>query len=209
MKLTTPPTSDEIARAINAGVPVRFGYPVSVERPELGEVWTLNLAAAYRGDADPWIVTRTAGKFIEVESANDVGMSIAGMAIGPNDVGLVRKAMRLIPPPGTRHDPEEDSKRLAAGRIVMEIEDTMVRANMLDAVDGWAAIYDHGTVIDSDPKHGVLIEPKPELQLKVRILIVKCPSTGRRYSLKVPQTMNTAKEARLWTLHGIDPEVES
>ncbi|MEM3116785.1 MAG: hypothetical protein QW136_00035 [Nitrososphaerales archaeon] len=204
-----PPTPQELGRAVNEGVPVRFGLPIMVERPELGEALILNLVAAHRGDPDPWFAIRTSGALIEVETAGDVGLSIDGLVVQEEDIGRVRRALRLAPPPGTRHDPEADGRRLAAGRAALEIRDAMVRARVLDAVDGWIALEECGKVIDRDPAHGILIEPAAELQLRVKILIVKCPSTGRRYALRVPHEMKTAREARIWTLHGIEPEVET
>lgn len=210
------PNQEELANAINSGERVAFGLPVHVK--ELGHdydiaFWALNLEDARKGAMDPWHYVRKSGSIIELESSNDAGFAliIDGEAreISESNIGFFRRAIRVAPKPGTRHDPEADWARKKAGKFAMDVSNQHVRAYLMDMVDGWTCLEDAGRIVDKDSKHGVLVEPPDEMGLNTKVLIVTCPSTGRKYGLLVPQDMKTAKEARLWTFGGIEPEVET
>lgn len=204
-----PLTTQELQEAVRDGAPVRFNLPVVVRREDQGETWTLNLAGAWRGEADPWHCTRIAGPVVYLETAGDVGMAVGGLTVQAADLPHVRRALAFAPKVGSRHDPESNARRLEAGRAALQVSDAMVRARLLDAVDGWSALEESGKVIDRDPVHGILVEPPETLGLTVRVLVVRCPSTARVYAIRVPRTMTSAKKARLWSLHGVEPEVEA
>lgn len=201
------PSPEEMGRAVRDGVPVRAGLPVVVRREN--ETWIPNLAAVKSGEPDPWLCTRVTGPVVDLSTAGDSGLSVAGHVVTAADIAHVRAALRLAPVVGTRHDAESNRRRLTAGVAALAIRDSMVRARMLDAVDGWSALEGVSTVIDRDEQHGVLLDPPAALELSVRILVVRCPSTARVYALRVPAEMRSASEARIWTMRGVVPEVES
>lgn len=199
------PSKVEIAEAQQS----RFGLPVEVNMGS-DTVAVLNLAVT--DSPDPWFVIKSRKGVVDLSTAGDRtiyidGMPVAGIDVGAVDAALTAGRMLL----SDRHSAEADGRRLAAGRHAMNVRDAMVRARLLDVVDGWAALADTGTVIDESPD-GMLLEPSTDLSLECRVLLVECPSTGRRYALRVPASLKTAAAARLWTFgDGWDkaPEVET
>jgi hypothetical protein len=130
------------------------------------------------------------------------------MAVTGADAVAVAAAVREVRG-APRHGAEGDAARERAGRIAMTVRDAMVRARLLDACDGWAAVM--GRAIDGswDGPDGVLCEPAMD-GYSMRLLGVTCPSTSRRYVHGVPRECATARDARRWIM-GIDrdPEVET
>lgn len=205
------PSRVEIAEAVAAGVETRLGLPVEVAMGG-DTIATLNLAAF--GSPDPWVVTTILGEgtVVDMATSSDRGVYIGGLAVDGADIGLVDAAMRagrMLP--GDRHSAESDVRRMEAGRYAMRITDAMVRARVLDVVDGWSAMMDAGHVIDQSDA-GLLVTPPAEMETDCRLLLVVCPSTGRRYVIRVPSEMTTAEEARLWSFGDgweAAPEVET
>ncbi len=203
-----PISHAEMGGAVRDGSPVLLGFPVRIKR-ENGEVAVLDLAAARRGETDPYHVTRIEGTCLTLSTSADRLLAIAGLEVSAQDTPAYCRALALRPDADGRHDAESDARRLAAGQAAMEITDAMVRARTLDAVDGWAALRHKAKRVDAGTD-GELLEPDPALELRCRVLIVTCPSTSRVYALRVPQEMQTAREARLWSMQVSEvPEVES
>jgi len=109
-----------------------------------------------------------------------------------------------------RHDPKGAEARAAAGRACLRVGDAMLRARLLDAVDGWEGIL--GQCIDgtNDGPHGALYEAV-DTTLLVNMLRVVCPSTHRVYVHPVPKNDEcaTAEGARKWIMWGDVPDVET
>lgn len=204
------PSRVEIAEAAAAGVEMRLGLPVEVAMGN-DTIATLNLAAI--GSPDPWVVTTILeGAVVDISTSSDRTVFIAGLRVDGAYIGLVDAALRVGRMlPGDRHSADADARRLEAGRHALRIADTMVRARVLDVVDGWAAMVDAGRVIDRS-EAGVLVAPPAEMETDCRFLLVICPSTARRYVIRVPQEMVTAAEARLWSFGDgweAAPEIET
>lgn len=205
------PSELELAAAIASGVPVVRGWPVAVRRDN--GYAALNLVAAIAGHPDPWwVVARShGGAVVQVrDDRGDRGMSVAGMAVQPHDWAAPDAATAAAPTDEDRHCPEGQARRERAGRAALRCGDAMVRARLLDLVDGWCAVL--GELIDQDPRHGSLHKPS-DPDMSCRLLRVTCPSTGRAYVLRVPAEHATAAAARRWVLldwFGPDgPEVET
>lgn len=201
------PSPAELARAIDCGAPVRMGYPTAVDL-DGGGVAVLDLAMVERGELDPWLHVHAHGPVTEQATWRQRLLTVAGHVVAPRDLGAVDEALAAAPPGHARHSRAGDLARLAAGTAALRIRDVMLRAAVLDAVDGWTALESAGEVRDDDPRHGRLIAIEQD-GIRTGLLIVACPTTGRRYGLPVPITLTTAREARMWTMHGIDPEVET
>ena len=150
------------------------------------------------------------GVLVACDKTGDCGVTVQGMVVAPEDVLHVLTALRRAPSGVGRHAPTADAARAHAGAAALQIRDTMVRARVMDAVDGWGAAL--GLPIETTAE-GSLHEPAPDSGLRGRLLSVVCPTTGRRYVLRVPARMRTVRAARHWTLglHPGDapPEVES
>ena len=190
------PTGLELATAIEEGARVVFGLPTFV-RTGLGYA-TLNLVAAQQGDPDPWFVTAIpALDVVDLSTAGDRSIYVGGMLVDSTDLAAVTRALRLAPPRHKRHAAGANRSRREAGEAALQVTNTMIRARLLDAVDGWIAAT--GPLVD-EGTDGALYDPPEESDFECRILCVVCPSTGRRYALRVPAEMRTAKEARGWTL---------
>jgi hypothetical protein len=206
------PSQKELARAFDSGCVVRAGGPTYVPL-EGGGYAVRNLAAAVRGDPDPWYCVR-AREFndisvIELSSSCDRTLAVAGRAATGSDVLLIEAALGAGPREDQRHTAEGDAARLRAGEIALEIRDAHMRAHVLTAVDGWVALKGSG-VIDDDPEHGVLCEAIEGVS--ARVLIVTCPSTAQTYAHRVPAAIETAAAGRGWIMNlpdGVFPDVET
>lgn len=199
------PTAEQIRAAFDGGAPVRFGVVCYVPMGT-GTYAIANLVAAKRGDPDPYYVVTRFGNVVVVSTSTDRGMSVAGLVVHAGDEGPCSRALSAMPPETDRHTEGGDERRLQAGQHAMKCSDSMLRARLLDEVDGWRAIL--GKVVDHDPKHGTLHE-SADRSLTVRLLRVKCPSTGRIYVLRVPAALDRASAARVGTFNGRTPTVES
>lgn len=190
-----PPTKEDLAAAFEAGVPLRCGLPVVAHAANVTHV--LNLVAARRGDPQPWVSVRDHGNgYTELSSANGHASYIAGRRLNGTDAVHAAAAFRAAPKDSERHTPAGHEARIAAGLQAMQIRDAHCRAHVLSAVDGWEAIG--GDLVDSDPRHGEL--RKSAVVPLAHLLLVVCPSTGRRYAHLVPQECKTAKAARHWMM---------
>lgn len=193
------PDAGEIENAVAQGAAVMFGFPTEVKMRD-GAVANLDLGAASRGISIPWNVRRVTVmngvQVIEVIQPGKRTISIGGTvpSIG-TDVPIMDRALSLVP--SDPHAPDANDKRLEAGRVAFEIRDAHLRAATISAVDGWSAARDRG-IVDEDPVEGTLCAAPEETEAKV--LIVKCPSTGRIYGHLVPIEMTTARAARRWMM---------
>lgn len=157
------------------------------------------------GHPDPWVRTvEYGGGIVALADHLDTTWIVGTMTVPAVDVPALIDALRAAPRAGDRYDPKGERRRLAAGRAAMRIRDAMIRARVLDAVDGWSALLSEEHLVDADPRHGRLYDPPPRLSLTCRLLRVVCPSTGRAYVLCVPRTHYTAADARRWVL-GLSP----
>lgn len=203
----TPPTKTEIAAAFSAGADVRAGVVIHV--PLADGYAVPNLAQVVRGRTVWHTVHHLAPGVIDLRDEGDRTIYVGDMAVGPEDMRHVLAACAACPSVASRHDAGADVARLKAGGHAMKCMDNMLRARLLDAVDGWVALEASGTVISRDPEHGTLVAPPDHLLITCYILIVVCPSTGRRYAMRVPADMRTAALARAWVMLGKTPEVET
>lgn len=201
MTLRTP-TTDEMGAAVRNGSPIYFSKPAHVPMG-LDAFAALNLAAAVRGETDPWTVTYSANGIVDIATSFDRSVYVNSMEI--EQVGIYDAAVRAAPQHSDRHDGTANQARADAGRIVMRIEDVMIRARLLDALDAWVGAV--GELIDNDPAEGELYVAPGGVD--ARVLVVTCPSTGRRYAHRVPPEFNIAKAARAWMMQGATPEVET
>ena len=128
-----------------------------------------------------------------------------GMLVSAADTGPYFRAIEAAPDVADRHDDLADGMRAEAGRIAMEIEDTMVRARLIDHLDGWGGVC--GKLIERTDE-GELYHSSDE-DVEVKMLKVVCPSTSRVYVLLVPEEMTTVQEARLFINRGVAPSVET
>jgi hypothetical protein len=205
------PTPSDLRAAFEAGAPLRFGLPTVVPLAA-GGVAHLDLAAAARGDPDPWHVVREVGPILDISTSGDRSV-YAGGSVAPvwgADLGALDAALALgatAQAPRQRHRGGANGLRRAAGALALEIRDAHVRAAVLDAVDGWSAIREAGRLID-ETSEGELLAPADEA-LACHVLIVRCPSTSRVYALRVPRASATVAEARKWVNRGREPEVET
>ncbi len=201
------PTKAEIADSFRAGARVVAGLPTFVQMAD-GSYATLDVDAAMRGDPDPWLVTWSDRIVVLLHSADDMSLHVGGMHVDGGNFALAIKALRLSDK-ASRYGNDGDAIRLDAGKVVMGIDDAMVRARLLDHCDAWSAVL--GDLIDQSSV-GSLHTPC-DSALRCNLLRVTCPSTGRTYVLCVPKDCKTAVEARRWTFgdrfKGVDPEVES
>lgn len=154
-----------------------------------------------------WCTFRWRSGVYRAQSRSERRVSVGGMSVSGD--GAIAVDSALAQSAGAdRHSAASDASRLAAGKQAMRIRDTMIRARLLDAVDGWAAIEEHGQKIDDDPKHGLLVRPNDK-EIRCAVLIVLCPSTGRKYALLVPRHLRSARAAREWVMNGPVPAVET
>lgn len=131
---------------------------------------------------------------------------IGGMEVSELDGRWVGLAVGAMPSDSDRHDALADGMRANAGAYALHITDAMVRARVLDYVDGWGAVL--GDVIEQTSEGSLHASSSPDII--ARLLSVVCPSTGRRYVLMVPGEMGTVAEARRWVNRGIgDIEIET
>lgn len=200
------PSKEAIATAFRGGARVVFGWPTQVIDGDV--VHNLDLVAASTGRVDPWTSTRTTmeGKVVEVVQAGQCLFGVAGIT-SPTDTRAIRAALAAAPSDKQRHDAEANAMRAEAGKLAMAIRDATVRTHIISMVEGWEGVI--GTVIDRSDADGILGEPSIE-GVVARILVVTCPSTGRRYAHLVPGEMKTAREARWWVM-GVTraPEIET
>jgi hypothetical protein len=194
-----------LAAAIDDGARVLFGLPVRAKIDD-DTVAILDLAAAARGWKNPWLLYRQSGKLVDQRTADARLIAIDGLVVSDTDLPAVSRALAAAPDDADRHDDLADAARREVGTIVMTVADQMVRARLLDHLDAWEAVV--GDTIDDDDRHGRLASPI-DSDVLCRLLVVQCPSTGRTYVHRVPLEMQTARDARLWVMQGIDPEVES
>lgn len=201
------PRPDELERAFEAGATVRCGLPTCVHMDD-GGVAALDLAAAVCGAPNPWLVRRVEAEGILWQrSCDSMSLHVGGMLVAGADVGHVVAALRAAPREDERHSADANEQRFAAGRHAAEIEDSMVRARVLDALDAWSGVL--GELVDDDPAHGQLHEIAGD-DMEARALRVTCPSTGRDYVLRVGAEHATAASARLWCMGLTEaPEVET
>lgn len=207
------PSHEDISAAIDAHIPIRLGVPIYVEmttnRVDETAYAVPNLAAVARGEKDPWVVcaTRGNGAVFDFAAPWGRGMIVENMEVSSGDLPHVDAALRLSSP--ERHSDDADLCRRRAGRYAMEhITDAMVRARVIDAVGGWEGVCGKLVNDSGDDVEGKLYAPAIK-QLEARVLVVMCPSTGRRYAHLVPRQMKTARAARKWMMHGVEPEVET
>jgi hypothetical protein len=207
--------SDEeaIAAAIDSGEEVLFGVVTSYSRAE-GHLAIANLAAAMRGVPPKACYAHlyTLGAFTHTsgiangngitmrQGADDDEVVVLGVQ---HDVHLVDAALRTAPLPHRRHAPGANAQRTEAGKYALKVRDVEVRTRLLDAVDGWGALREHA--IDETDEGTLCSIPGVDT---VRVLIVRCPSTGRIYGLTVDAQCATVKEARRFLNQG-DVDVET
>lgn len=207
MKLLAP-TDADIAQAFRAGARVVCGYPAVVPMAG-GGVAALELVATREAGAARWYCRRRLlnGTVVELTSPGDRSLYVAGMLVDGADLGLVDATIAHAPREEDRHTATAEIARAKAAGYAMRVRDAMIRARLLDAIEGWSVMVGH--TIDEDEKHGVLSKCA-DTDILALCLRVTCPSTGRVYVHLVPETMRTAKEARLWLMQiDEEPEVET
>lgn len=160
---------------------------------------------------DPWVVVRSRGNLYRACSIHGRSVSVGGMRAAGMTVVLIDSACGIAPMNEDRHSADADALRRKAGMIIVGIRDAMIRARMLDELDGWLAVTDPARLIDDDPAHGQLYTVDPGLGLTpgVVLLVVTCPSTKRRYAHLIPIDARTAQAAREWMMAGNIPLVET
>lgn len=89
---------------------------------------------------------------------------------------------------------------------LMTLPDGEAVAWAIERCGGWESFAKNLDCLDTDPKHGTLYALRAPL--RGCVLIVTCPSTGKRHVLTTPP-VKSAEEARIWTFHGLRPEVET
>ncbi len=195
------PTEDEIARAPNhpaLGVPTH----VPMESARRGEhLALLNIAAYMRGSRDPWLRYSVVcgGRVAHLATATVRAAVVDGLST----TAFAALDLALSAMPDDPHAPGADEARARAGAAALTIADAMVRARLLDAVDGWTGVI--GEQIDSDPSHGDLYSCA--VSDRALVNVVTCPSTGRKYAHLVPSELDgkrvtTATQAREWSMGG-------
>lgn len=204
------PTPAEIAGAFRAGVEVRAGRPIVVRTDSA--IYALDLVSAMRG-APAWHARHSdeLGVLEIREPTGETGLWVAGMSVPAIDAVAVDEIRRIYASIDDPHSAEGEDARMRMGLLALSLRDAHIRAEMLARADGWVAIGAAADVADEDPRHGILYEPLEGM--RARILVVRCPSTGRRYGHLVPAEMLGAREARRW-LMGLsddqpDPDVET
>jgi len=195
------PTKDCLAQAVRDGAGVRMGLPVEADMGD-GTTAALNLAAVWRNEPDPWYVTRVHRELVEIASSSDRGLFISGLRVSQADLPNVEAALRLAPTSDESHASSANQRRMKAGEMALAIGDSMVRARVLDYVDGWSALAKRSKEVDRSSE-GLLLKPNDDTDFECMILVVRCPSTGRVYALKVPPH-KTAKEARRWVMQACE-----
>lgn len=211
-------THEQKANAFRNGAAVRFNNPTCVQI-ENG-LAILDLAAAARGETDPWwrmeevcdLTIFSHNALFGVSLDTEMAITDLHRVITALDAGALAQAEEH------RHSASGETLRREAGRLAMMITNSHTRASILTAVDGWAAIGGHP--IDVDPQHGTLFPPPlvdhklgADSGIEANILVVTCPSTGRQYAHPVPLACRTARDARRWVM-GLeegqpDPEIET
>jgi hypothetical protein len=180
------------AAAFEAGVPLRGGFPELIPIP--GGYAVPNLARPGQ-----YVTSQDLGSGVLVCSS-DAGQSvcIAGMvgeAVASRIVWQRAPEFACTDPHGPHAAPLRDS----IGQQILAVEDSMVRARLLDAFDAWGAVL--GSPIDgSDDGPDGLLCASADTSLEVRLLRVTCPSTGRRYVHLVPPETRTAADGRRWVM---------
>lgn len=167
----------------------------------------VDLVAQRRGDPDPYHDIIPICGALHCYSVTYSRIVVGGVVLDSTDSAFALEALTLAER-ADRHDPEANEIRRRAGAAALSIRNAHARANVLSLVDGWSALREGGKVIE-ETEEGVLIKPADELRLTCYILLVRCPSTGRVYSLLVPSDMRTVASARSWVMHGLKPDVET
>ena len=183
-------------------------YPVAI----IGRGWfaALDAVDALKGRVSWYTATMLAPGVVDLRSPGDRGLHVGGMPVSGDDISPVLASCRAAPDSTGRHSEGANEARLKAGKLALKVRDGMVRARLLDAVDGWAAIEESGTVLSRSDEDGILVVPHPDLELNGNVLLVVCPSTGRRYAIPVAAEWKTAKEARQHgVMRGLSPDVET
>lgn len=181
------------AKAFNNNVPLRGWGPERVEIP--GGYALPNLAV--QGE---WVTAQNLGNGIVVVSSNAGHSASVG--------GMVADALtdRLIWQHYARyaemdqHSDEADQLRKDIGLDIIKIDDSMLRARMLDAFDAWQVVLGKLLDGDEDGPDGALYASRDK-NLQVRLLRVTCPSTKRKYVHLVPASHNKAASARRWVMN--------
>lgn len=100
-----------------------------------------------------------------------------------------------------RLDPDQVSS-------VMQCADPEVIALVLNRTRSLHLVIDKDRPVERDDQ-GVVYRLRPPLQ-RAALLEVICPSTGATHMLCVPSSdAFSPREARRWTMHGVEPEVET
>ena len=205
------PTKKQIVAAFELHAPGRRGPATPTFVRMDAETFSVrNLADK---SEDPWVTTRVrisgGVKYTEIATAFDRGVHLDGRRLTGLDVQRFDSLLAAMPAEHARHSRAGELARDACAKVAMTMRDAHVRALSLSYSDSWGSIG--GDVLDSDAVHGVLYE-KPD-GMQARVLVVSCPSTGRRYGLAVPAEHNTARDARRWVMRlspdDPDPEIET
>lgn len=152
-------------------------------------------------------VKRLARSVVLLTSDTETTLYVEGALVNIDDAPLVLKAIAAAPLAyEQRHSPDADAARLRAGQIAMQIQDNVIRGRLLDIVDGWTALEGAGTLLDKTGE-GTLVGEFPDM--RANLLLVTCPSTGRRYAMRVPQSFTKVSKARSWIMHDLKPDVET
>jgi hypothetical protein len=199
------PRDSELLAAIDREVPLIHGRPSIVATHDGRGVAMPDLA-----HPGAWVgFVEVAPGIVAAWDDDGTSWAVAGMAVNGADCVAVAAAAALSPQGTARHAPGADAARLEAGKAAMGVRDVMVRARLLDAVEGWEAVL--GATVDGsiDGPDGLLADSTVDMG-NARLLVVTCPSTGRRYVHPVPAAMSTARAARLWLMRLKEaPEVET
>lgn len=181
------------AKAFEENVPMRGWGPECVKLP--GGYALPNLAV--RGE---WVTAQNLGDGLIVVSSN------AGHSASVN--GMVADALteRLIWQHRARyaemdqHSDAAERLRQEIGLDIIKIDDSMLRARMLDAFDAWPVVL--GKLLDGndDGPDGALYASK-DTTIEVKLLRVTCPSTKRKYVHIVPMEHTKAATARRWVMN--------
>jgi len=194
------PTSAELTAAFHSGAEVRVGRVTVVE---CAGGRTLVADLAHPGQ---WVAhSFPLPKCSMVETSTSLSAMVDGMLVEDADAATFASVLRILAGVD-RHGPDGDKARMAAGAATLRIVNAMVRARLLDAVDGWAAVC--GDVVDGTEggPDGTLFEVRPGVvEVSARVICVICPSTRRKYAHLVPIDQPSAASARRW-LMSLDPD---
>lgn len=94
-------------------------------------------------------------------------------------------------------------------RALLGLGNPALIAWALQRTSSWSRVLGRVLDRDPDPRIGTLYDCRVP-GIAARLLVVQCPSTGLRHVLCVPPEAGAmARDARRWTFHGIEPEVET